>query len=129
MRSALCGNGALAIGSFPRISMYSTPRIALMGENSESVIVWTSSATSRRYASASLSMRVSLPVQYITTEGCRLANAMIEANSGSDTKFGDSMWTAMPSSSVASRYSTGGTNVWKRTKLKPNSLRFRVTMR
>ena len=65
----------------------------------------------------------------MTTDGCIRANAMIAANSGSDTKFGDSMCTSIPSSSVASRYSTGGTKVWKRTKLNPSSFLFAVTMR
>ena len=61
--SALCWNGFGTIGSFPGISWYSMPRIALIGEKSESVRSCTISATSLRYASAMRSMRVSLPVQ------------------------------------------------------------------
>ena len=65
----------------------------------------------------------------MTTDGWRRAKAMIAAYSGSDTKFGLSMCTSMPSSSIASRYSSGGTQVWNLTKLNPSSLRFAVTMR
>ena len=48
IRSALCGNGVGTIASFPFMSAYSTPRIALIGENSASVRACTMSATSRR---------------------------------------------------------------------------------
>ena len=61
--SALWRNGAFTVGSLPDMNAYSIPRIALIGEKRESVRSCTISATSRRYASAMRSIRVSLPVQ------------------------------------------------------------------
>ena len=129
MRSALWGNGSLTYGSRPSLMKYSMPRKALIGEKSASVSRWTSAATSCRYGSACSSICVSLPVQYMTTEGWRRAKATMAAYSESGTRFGDSTCTSMPSSSVASRYSSGGTKVWKRTKLNPSSFLFAVTIR
>ena len=128
MRDGTCRNGLAAV-SFPRRTMYSTLRIALIGVKSESVSAWTSFATASRYFSAVPSIHVSFPVQYATTHGCFRAKRMIASYSSSVTKFGDSIWTMIPSSSIASRYSSGGTNVWNRRKLNPSPLRFAVILR